>query len=253
MPRASVEPIRPDWPAPPNVVAFTTTRQGGVSAGPYASLNLAAHVGDDPAAVEENRRRLGEALELPSRPCWLEQVHGAGVLEAQGIPEGAPPRAARADASITRTPGVVCAVLTADCLPILLCDEAGTAVAAIHAGWRGLAAGVIEAAVSRLRSKATHWLAWLGPAIGKDAYEVGDEVRDALVRQSEEAAGAFVRNRAGRWQADLRRLSRLRLEALGVKNVHDCGLCTFSDPERLFSHRRDGTCGRVATVIWILR
>jgi YfiH family protein len=239
--------IRPDWPAPANVRAAATTRAGGVSAGAWSSLNLATHVGDDPAAVAGNRRRLRAALALPSEPRWLEQVHGTTVALAEAD-EGTP----MADAMIATRPGVVCAVLTADCLPVLFCDESGSRIAAAHAGWRGLAAGVLEATVDALAKGGASpggLIAWIGPSISGPAYEVGMEVRAAF--SAEEQAVGFIPNPLGRWQLDLARLARYRLAAAGVVAVHGGALCTASDPERLFSYRRDGACGRSATLIWL--
>ena len=238
--------IVPDWPAPPRVRACTSTRSGGHSSAPYAGFNLGDHVGDDPAAVAANRRLLAAELELPAQPRWLRQVHGCAVLDAAA--EGAD---CTADAVLARGPGRVCAVLTADCLPLLLCDRAGTRVAAVHAGWRGLAAGVIEAAVERLGRPPSELLAWLGPAIGPDAFEVGPEVRAAFVRSDPAAADAFVPVRPGHWLADIYRLARLRLAALGVGLVSGGDYCTVSDPERFYSFRRDGVTGRMASLIWL--
>lgn len=234
--------ILPDWPAPPNVHACASTRDGGVSLGPYASLNLGDHVGDDPAAVAENRARLRRALALPTEPLWLTQVHGIAVAEGQG---------GCADASVAFGPGTVCAVMTADCLPLLLCDRTGTRVAAVHAGWRGLLAGVIEAAVARLDVSGPELLAWLGPAIGPDAFEVGEEVRTAFVAEDVAAAAAFKPSPGGRWLADLYALARLRLARCGVSAVYGGDLCTYSDAARFYSFRRDGVTGRMASLIWL--
>ncbi|MBI5460994.1 MAG: peptidoglycan editing factor PgeF [Gammaproteobacteria bacterium] len=247
--------IIPDWPAPSWVKAVTTTRAGGVSVGAYASMNLAAHVADDPAAVVENRRRLREALNLPAEPAWLTQVHGRGIVAAEGAlsdAEGAGGGAGgvEGDAALSRTPGQVCVVMTADCLPVLLCDRAGTCVAAAHAGWRGLADGVIEVAVAALDLPGNSLLAWLGPAIGPLAFEVGDEVRAAFVAHNPAAAEAFTLKGA-RWHADLYRLAHQRLAALGITEIYGGGLCTYADAERFYSYRRDGATGRMATLIWI--
>jgi YfiH family protein len=245
-----IAPLVPDWPAPPAVRAFTTTRAGGVSAGPYASLNLAGHVGDDPAAVAENRRRLGAALGLPAPPLWLEQVHGVGVVDAARA--GPAPRG---DGSWTERPGVVCAVLTADCLPVLLCDRAGSRVAAVHAGWRGLAAGVVEAGVAALGRPGEALMAWLGPAIGPVHFEVGGEVREAFVGRHPQAEAAFRpspgRRHGGCWLADIYRLARVRLAALGVQAVYGGGLCTYADHARFYSYRRQPPGGRMASLIWL--
>jgi len=241
--------IEPDWPAPARVRAMATTRAGGVSAAAYASLNLGDHVGDDPAAVAENRRRLAAALKLPAAPLWLRQVHGRRVASA-----GRDGAGTEADAMVATVPGAVCAVLTADCLPVLFCDQGGTAVAAAHAGWRGLAAGVLEATVAALvaaGASADRLMAWIGPAIGAPAYEVGEEVRSAFLATDAGAAAGFLANARGRWQLDLAGLARRRLAAAGVGRVYGGQHCTYSDPQRFFSHRRDGRCGRQAALVWI--
>ncbi|OGI43867.1 MAG: hypothetical protein A2150_02460 [Candidatus Muproteobacteria bacterium RBG_16_64_11] len=238
--------IFPDWPAPTHVRAVSTTRAGGVSRGPYASFNLGDHVGDDPVAVARNRELLREALALPAEPVWLRQVHGTRVIDtARGDAHG------EADGAWSAQPGVVCAVLTADCLPVLLCDRTGTRVAAVHAGWRGLAAGVIEQGVHALGVAPEELLAWLGPAIGPRAFEVGPEVRAAFVQHDAAAAGAFVPSHDGRYLADIYALARLRLSALGVTRIEGGGFCTVTDRDRFFSFRRDGSCGRMATLIWL--
>lgn len=235
--------LTPDWPAPSRVRACVTTRAGGVSLAPFDSLNLGDHVGDDPQAVAENRRRLIERLGC--NPAWLQQVHSADVVEAD------PAAVAVADASWTATPGRACAVLTADCLPALFCDRAGSRVAAAHAGWRGLAGGVLENTVAALGVPAGELLAWLGPAIGPQSFEVGAEVREAFVAQHAQAEQAFSASRnAGRFMADLYALARIRLAAIGVTAVHGGGLDTFSDP-RFFSYRRAARNGRLASLIWL--
>jgi len=239
-----IAPIVPDWPAPASVRALVTTRTGGVSAGAYASLNLATHVGDDPAAVAENRRRL--RAHLPAEPLWLTQVHGVTVVRADDAVEGA-----EADAAFTRRAGAVCAVLTADCLPVLLCNDVGTVVAAAHAGWRGLAGGVIEAAVRAMNEPPPRLLAWLGPAIGPQAFEVGAEVRAAFLAHSPDAAAVFTAKENGKWLADLYRLAEQRLNALGVERVFGGGFCTFNETERFYSYRREGNTGRMASLIWL--
>lgn len=237
--------ITPDWPAPSWVQAVTTTRSGGVSEGPYASFNLATHVGDDPVAVIENRRRLRAALGLPAEPLWLTQVHGRGIVE---VGEASPE--AEADGAVARSRGQVCAVLTADCLPVLLCDRAGTCVAAVHAGWRGLAGGVIEAAVQALGLPGSSLIAWLGPAIGPRAFEVGDEVRAIFISRDPTASGAF-QPQGGRWHADLYQLARRQLACLDIAAVYGGEWCTHADAERFYSYRRDGRTGRMATLIWM--
>jgi len=244
--------LTPDWPAPPGVRALCTTRGGGVSLGAYAGLNLGDHVGDDPESVAANRAQLRARLALPGEPLWLRQVHGCSVVGgSDGDWAGDDPDACVADAAVAYGPGTVCAVLTADCLPILLCDRAGTRVAAIHAGWRGLAAGVCEAAVARMQAAPQDLLAWLGPAIGRDAFEVGEEVRAAFLAADPGAAMAFGPSPGGRWLADIYLLARQRLAALGVGSVWGGGLCTYTDAQRFFSYRRDGVTGRMASLIWL--
>ena len=237
--------LRPDWPAPASVRALVSTRGGGVSLGPYRSLNLGSHVGDDPAAVAENRRRLQQCGVLPREPAWLNQVHGLEVLRL-GI-ESAPGQSA--DACWTELAGVPCAVLSADCLPVLFCSRDGRYVAAAHAGWRGLVQGVLEATVAALPVRADALLAWLGPAIGPAAFQVGEEVRAAFVGHAAEDAAHFVADGA-RWRADLFALARARLRRAGLNAVYGGGVCTASEPARFFSHRRDGLSGRMASLIW---
>jgi YfiH family protein len=239
----SVGLIRAEWPVPAGIIAGTTTRAGGVSTGVYASMNLGDHVGDDPANVAENRRRFVAGCGLAAEPGWLMQVHGTAVQEVGGA------ALREADAAIAREPGVSVAVLTADCLPILLCADRGDEIAAIHAGWRGLAAGIVAATLSRLKSRPERLLAWLGPAISQAAFEVGDEVRAAFVAGDAGADACFKPNERGRWQADLYALARRRLEAAGVGAIYGGGHCTFGNSERFFSYRRDGHCGRMATFI----
>jgi YfiH family protein len=236
--------IVPDWPAPKRVRALVTTRTRGSSRGPYASFNLGAHVGDDPAAVERNRERLRASL--PADPVWLQQVHGTEVVDAATAPP-----LARADAAVARTRHVVCAVLTADCVPVLLADGGGDAVAIAHAGWRGLAAGVVEAAVARMDVPAASVIAWLGPAIGPRAYEVGREVREAFVRRDAAAVAAFAPGRDDRFLADLFMLARQRLAAAGIAAVYGGGHCTYTEAERFYSYRREPTTGRLASLVWI--
>lgn len=237
------EVIVPDWPAPRRVRALFTTRAGGVSAGAYASLNLGDHVGDTAGAVAENRARL--RARLPDEPRWLTQVHGINVARVDRAHERT------ADAAFSRSPGVVCAVLVADCLPVLLCDAGATVVAAVHAGWRGLAAGVVEAAVAATETDPARLLAWLGPAIGPDSFEVGDEVRAAFLARDARAAFAFAPRDNGKWLANLYLLARQRLAACGVRAVCGEPACTFSEPQRFFSYRRDRDTGRMAACIWL--
>jgi len=236
--------ILPDWPVPVSVRAAVSLRAGGASGGPYASLNLGDHVGDDPVAVAENRARLVRALDLPAEPLWLRQVHGCQVARMGDT------RSPQADASVSLEQGQVCAVLVADCLPVLLADRRGRCVAAAHAGWRGLAAGVIERTVASLPVPPSDLVAWLGPAIGPDVFEVGPEVREQFLVADRGAEGLFRPSPAGRWLANLWGLARRRLAAAGVSSVHGGGLCTVSDPGRFFSYRRDGVTGRLAALIW---
>jgi YfiH family protein len=235
--------IAADWPAPDSVVAGTTQRTGGVSHGEFESLNLAAHVGDDPDSVQDNRRRFQLECDLPSEPHWLNQVHGKDVIIASA---GSMP----ADAAITRDAGIVCAVLTADCLPVVFAADDGTEVAAAHAGWRGLCAGILEETVAAMNTVPERLLAWFGPAISQSAFEVGSEVRGQFLDRDEAAADFFSPNVRGRWQADLCGLAALRLKSCGVSQVFGGGLCTHASGDRFFSHRRDGPCGRMATFIF---
>lgn len=245
--------LAPDWPAPARIHGLVTLRHGaGRSAAPYDHFNLGSRCGDDPAAVAANRAELARIAGLPAPPAWLRQVHGTGVVEVRsppapgaGEPEG--------DAAVTGTPGVVLAILTADCLPVLLCDRDGTRIGAAHAGWRGLAAGVLEATVAAMRVPATSLLAWLGPAAGPERYEVGPEVRDAFLAHEPTAAPAFTPTRPGHWHVDLYALAHQRLRAAGLPAdaIHGGGLCTIGDGDRFFSHRRDGRGGRLATLAWI--
>ena len=238
--------IVPDWPAPARVRAISTTRAGGVSEGPYASLNLALHVGDQAPSVAENRRRLQALCSLARSPSWLSQVHGTAVVEAQDFAE-----APAADAAYSLVPGAACVVMTADCLPVLFTDDAGTCVAAAHAGWRGLLDGVLQATVASLPVARDRLLAWMGPAIGPTAFEVGSEVRHAFLARDAAAANAFVAGKNGRWLCDLYALARMRLAADGVTKIYGGGLCTYSDSERFYSFRRDGVTGRMASMIWL--
>lgn len=239
--------LRPDWPAPAAVQAVVTTRAGGCSRGAYASLNLGAHVGDAPADVACNRQRLQQALQLSQAPVWLQQVHGTQVLS---LPTTA--HTFEADAACTTQPGLACAVLTADCLPVLFCDRAGSVVAAAHAGWRGLLAGVLENTVRSMAVSSTTIMAWLGPAIGPQAFEVGAEVRTAFVAQDTDADAAFTAAAAsGKFMADLYALARLRLQRIGVTQIYGGGACTYSDPGLYFSYRREPVTGRMATLIWL--
>jgi YfiH family protein len=241
---SAVPGFAPDWPAPPQVRAWVTERG---SAARYGTMNLALHVADDAAAVVANRARLRAGLGLPAEPCWLEQVHGTRILDLDGQASGP------ADGAVTARPGVVCTVLTADCLPVLLCDAAGQRVAVAHAGWRGLLNGVLPEAVAAIGRPPAELLAWLGPAIGQAAYEVGAEVREAFVARAPAAEMRFDPNPQGRWQADLYGLARDALAAAGVRSVYGGGYCTYTEAQRFFSHRREAPCGRMATLIWIAR
>lgn len=235
-----------DWPAPPRIRAGTTLRSTGPSRPPYAHFNLALHVGDDAASVLANRAVLKHQLRLPAEPCWLEQIHGVEVASAAAC-EGVP----TADAAFSRQAGVVCVVMTADCLPVLFTDRQGTTVAAAHAGWRGLAAGVLEATLRRAGLPAADTLAWLGPAIGPEVYEVGEEVRQVFLQQPMHDASAFVARGNGKVLMDMYALARQRLQACGVSAVFGGGHCTYTEAARFYSYRRDGTTGRMASLIWI--
>lgn len=247
--------LLPDWPAPAKVRALMSLRDGGVSAAPYDSLNLGDHVGDDGAAVQRNRALL--AQQLGAAPVFMQQVHGTAVETLPG-PHAMPGPVLVADACMSLQPGLACTIMVADCLPVLFCDTEGRAVAAAHAGWRGLAAGVLEQTLGSLRRAVpqAQWLAWLGPCIGPTAFEVGDEVRSAFVAQSAAAADCFRAHTAGKWLADLPALARLRLAALGLQGVHgndsSAPWCTVTNPSRFFSHRRDRVSGRMAACIWLV-
>jgi YfiH family protein len=257
MNRVNIEWLTPQWPASAAVGALSTLRGGGVSLPPYASLNLGAHVGDEPAAVLDNRRRLRLAAELPAEPAWLSQVHGARVLDLDAAGAsgdgvlGGDGALGPADAAVTRHPGRICAILAADCLPVLFAADSGEAVGAAHAGWRGLAAGVIEATVQALGVPASTLLAWLGPAIGPRHFEIGLEVRDELLKGDAGAEAAFTVNARGRFMADLGALARRRLARLGIERTYGGGECTYSSSAKYFSHRRDGRTGRQASLIWL--
>ena len=236
--------IVPDWPAPRGVRALATTRRGGTSRAPWDSFNLGDHVGDDPRAVAANRALLRR--ELPAEPVWLAQVHGTRCVDAAAVTPGV-----EADASFTRQRGVVCAVLTADCLPVLLCDDRASVVGIVHAGWRGLAAGVIEATVAAMAEPGERLMAWLGPAIGPQAFEVGGEVREIFVGHDPRAASAFVPAAEGKWLCDIHQLARQRLHALGIRRTASADSCTVGDAEQFYSYRRDGVTGRMASLIWL--
>jgi YfiH family protein len=243
----SSEPwIVPDWPAPATVRSLLTTRQGGVSQGGYSSFNLGNHVGDDPVAVSTNRARVGN---LVGKPVWLDQVHGIRAIDvARFVSVDQPPQA---DAAFSREPGAACVVMTADCLPVLFCNESGSVVAAAHAGWRGLLAGVLEETIRAMAVPGNAVMAYLGPAIGPQAFEVGDEVRSAYLAENSAAAAAFKPTAPGKWLADIYLLARQRLVGQGVQRIFGGSFCTASDPERFFSYRRDGQTGRMAAMIWL--
>lgn len=235
--------IVPGWPAPPRVRALVTTRDGGVSTGPYASMNLGLRTDDDPAAVAENRARLLRLL--PQPPRWLAQVHGSTAVNADGL-EDVP----QADASVASLPGTVCAIMVADCLPVLLTDRAGRCVGAAHAGWRGLAGGVIANTVARMPAAPAELMAWIGPGIGPQAFEVGDDVLEAFCAASPQRRTAFRPLRPGKWLCDLPALARDALLKAGVTEIHGGDLCTYSDARRFYSYRRDRVTGRMAALIW---
>lgn len=241
--------IIPEWPAPARVKAISTTRLGGQSQTPYNSFNLAQHVGDDSETININRASLKQLAGYPDEPRWLQQVHGSAIVDA-----GAVNGLVEADASFTTATHATCVVMTADCLPVLFCDKQGQAVAAAHAGWRGLAAGVLEATLQRLCRElscpTSQILAWFGPAIGPQAFEVGDEVREAFIAQHD-VSSAFISNRAGHWLMDIYAVARQRLTVAGVENISGGQYCTYTDQQQFFSYRREATCGRMASLIWL--
>jgi YfiH family protein len=235
--------IIPNWPAPANVLALQTNRDEGCSLSPYDSFNLGSHVGDNPMHVAQNRQMLSAFL--PSEPVWLNQVHGINVVDAANtdcLPD--------ADASFTTRNNVVCVTMTADCLPILICDNAGTLVASIHAGWRSLCDGVIEATIAKLPAKPADLMAWLGPAIGPNAFEVGVEVREQFIAKDAKAELAFKKH-GDKYLADIYQIATQRLNSLGVTQIYGGGRCTFTEKENFFSFRRDGATGRMATIVWL--
>ena len=238
--------MTPDWPAPPTVHALTSTREIGFSVDPYSSLNLAQHVGDNSESVAENRSLLARQLALPEEPCWLAQMHGTELLN---LDKNAFDK--KADGSFTQKINKICAVLTADCLPVLICSRAGDRVAALHAGWRGLAAGIVGKGIQAMGVEASELLVWLGPAIGPKKFEVGSEVYNAFVDKNPDTKTAFDPTREGHWLADLYKLARIQLRELGVDQVYGGKHCVFSDEDRFFSYRRDGVTGRMASLIWL--
>jgi len=243
----TVEWLAAGWPAPDRVRAGTTTRRGGASRPPFDSLNLAEHVGDDPDAVRRNRAALQRALALPAPPQWLQQTHSNRVIR---LPQAGD---RRADAVVTDSPGVVLAILTADCVPVLLCAAGGTRIAAVHAGWRGLVAGILENTLGMLDHDPADLLAWLGPHIGATAYEVGDDVREACLVHLPGAASAFSPNTRGRWQCNLNDLVHMALRRAGVGHIDTAGRCTYSEADRFYSYRQVPRTGRMATLIWMDR
>ncbi|HUI60812.1 MAG TPA: peptidoglycan editing factor PgeF [Steroidobacteraceae bacterium] len=245
--------LTPDWPAPPAVHAAFTLRTGGVSEPPCDTLNLGTGSGDAEQAVAENRRRVQALVGWPSEPVWLEQVHGTTVIDLDRIaaaPQGTMHRPPRADGAVSRRGGRVCVVRVADCMPVLFAARDGSVVGAAHAGWRGMAGGVLDATVQRLGVAPRDLLAWMGPAIGPAHFEVGEEVRTAFMEGDAGASVAFAPNPRGRWQCDLYALARRKLLALGIGGIHGGGWCTYADAARFFSYRRDGRCGRMAALIW---
>lgn len=238
--------IFPDWPQPKSVSSCSTTRAGGVSLPPFDSLNLGDHVEDSFEAVSENRQRLVKLAQLPQQPVWLEQVHGTRVLHL----DGSKIKNKQADAVYTNQKGQVCAIMTADCLPVLFCNMAGSEVAAAHAGWRGLCNGVLENTVSQFVSPTNEIMAWLGPAIGAEKFEVGGEVKDAFVNQSSDLASAFTPHN-GKYLADIYLLARKKLSTMGINAIYGGDFCTVTDENRFFSYRREGKTGRMASLIWV--
>ncbi len=250
MTRLSDAPIgwlEASWPAPAHVRAGTTLRRLGQSSSPYEHFNLALHVGDDADKVLANRAMLKSYLQLPMEPCWLEQVHGVNVVDASGLL----PVGLEADASYSRESGKVCVVMTADCLPVLFCNRQGTTVAAAHAGWRGLADGVLEAAVEQAGLIPDDTLVWLGPGIGAAVYEVGEEVKQVFVQQPMHNESAFVPNGPGKVLMDMYALARQRLNMMGIRSIYGGEHCSYRQPEQFYSYRRDGQTGRMASLIWI--
>lgn len=238
--------IEPDWPAPAAVKAVVTTRNSGESLPPFDSFNVADHVEDAPEHVLANRQLLRQTLQLPAEPVWLQQVHGIQVVRAELAAESE-----IADASTTEEINTVCTVMTADCLPVLICNQAGTQVAAVHAGWRGLVDGILETSVNTFQQPGQELIAWLGPAIGPDAFEVGDVVQQMYVDADADLADAFVAGKPGKWYLDIYQAARIRLDKLGVFKIYGGGLCTHTDSARFYSYRRDGVTGRMASMIWI--
>ena len=239
--------ITPEWPVPSNVKAIVTTRKGGVSENNYASFNIAQHVEDNPEHVLANRSKLRKLL--PNEPIWLSQVHGNRMIHANANTS----QNIEADAAVTNQPNVVLSIQTADCLPVLLCNQQGTVVGACHAGWRGLANDIIENTVQEMQCSSETVIAYLGPAIGPEKFEVGEEVREVFVNKHSLAASAFVQTSADKWLADIYALAKIRLSAIGVSNIYGGDFCTFSDENRFFSYRRNKQTGRLASLIWLAK
>jgi len=248
MQQKNLEVIVPDWPAPKNIYACTTTRLGGFSRTPFDSFNLAAHVDDGEESVTRNRQKLNSALHLPREPAWLSQTHSTIVVKAKAQDW----QTIEADASWSDQKGVVCAVLTADCLPVLITDKTGSFIAAVHAGWRGLVNGILEATIASLPTTPEQLLVWLGPAIGPQAFEIGSEVREAFIKKDPRAKDAFMpkTNATDKWLGDLYLLARQKLSRAGITSISGGGLCTYTDATRFYSYRRDQQTGRMATLIW---
>jgi hypothetical protein len=238
--------IYPDWPAPESIQAVSTSRHGGLSQSPYNTLNLGDHVGDDIDTVTKNRERLAATGRLPNAPLWLNQVHGTDVVIADSWQHGD-----NGDAISSCSPNQVCAIMTADCLPILLCNKQGDQVAAIHAGWRGLAAGIVEKTLRHFNCLPNEIIAWLGPAIGPQKFEVGHDVFEAFTLTSPTASKAFQQIDSEHFLADIYLLAKQRLNAYGIHAIFGGDRCTVSEPEHFFSYRRDGITGRMASMIWI--
>ncbi len=242
----SLDTILPEWPAPATVKSVVTTRNTGRSLPPFDSFNIADHVEDVAERVHANRQLLQDKLHLPAEPVWLQQVHGIRVVRAELAAE-----VEIADASTTEELNTVCTVMTADCLPVLLCNQAGTQVAAVHAGWRGLVDGILETSVNTFQQAGQELMAWLGPAIGPAAFEVGDEVRQMYLDADADLTDAFVAGIPGKWYLDIYTAAEIRLNKLGVTAIYGGGLCTHTDSTRFYSYRRDGVTGRMASMIWI--
>lgn len=247
MPSASIECIQPNWHAPDSVKAVCTTRIGGNSLSPYDSFNLATHVGDAIDKVILNRELLKRELNLPAEPCWLNQTHSTDVAMLDGSPD----YAIDSDAAISQKPGIIAVVMTADCLPILMCNQQGDEVAAVHAGWRGLADGIVATTLKKMRTPPEQLMAWIGPAISQPRFEVGDDVRNMFMNRYENAALRFRQNRPGHWLCDLPGLAADQLFDLGVTAIHQSGLCSFDEDSRFYSYRRENISGRMASLIWI--